>query len=61
MPRDSKSEQRFTCPITKGIMVYPVMAGGRSYEESALLQWLQNHSTAPLTNEPLHESNLQPN
>lgn len=40
----------FLCPITQSIMTDPVMCGdGYTYERSAITQWLQSHSTSPMT------------
>lgn len=43
-----------TCPITQTIMIDPVMASdGRTYERSAIVQWMTTHNTSPMTRERL--------
>ena len=40
----------------------PVIASdGRTYERSAITQWLTQHSTSPLTREPMSITGLQTN
>jgi U-box domain len=34
---------------------------GHSYEQSAITQWLQSHSTSPVTGQPLATAELLPN
>ena len=52
----------FLCPITCDVMDRPVVAAdGHSYELEAITQWLQSHTTSPLTNAPLHNTGLIPN
>jgi hypothetical protein len=52
----------FLCPITLELMVSPVMAAdGHSYEQSAIEEWLEAHSTSPKTNEELPHVHLVPN
>ena len=34
---------------------------GHSYEQSAIAQWLQAHSTSPVTGQPLATADLLPN
>jgi hypothetical protein len=42
----------FLCPITYGIMEDPVMAPDTyTYERSAIVTWLQQHHTSPMTRE----------
>ena len=37
------------CPLTKRVMVDPVVAeDGRTYEKAAILNWLEEHTTSPL-------------
>ena len=45
------------CPITHALMQDPVMiADGYSYERSAILRWLSEHTTSPVTGQVLaHE------
>jgi hypothetical protein len=35
-------------------------ADGHTYERKAIEQWLQEHNTSPLTNQPLEHKNLVP-
>lgn len=54
----------FFCPITQDLMRDPVLIGdGHTYERSAIEQWLQGHSTSPMTNAPLDSRarNMVPN
>lgn len=52
----------FICPITQEVMSEPVMAAdGYTYESSAISQWLQAHTTSPMTNDPLPNTHLTPN
>lgn len=40
------------CPITMEVMTQPVLASdGNAYERSAILRWLSEHHTSPLTGE----------
>lgn len=40
----------FLCPITQSIMTDPVMCSdGYTYERVAIMQWLSNHNTSPIT------------
>ena len=34
---------------------------GHSYEQFAITQWLQSHSTSPVTGQPLATADLLPN
>jgi hypothetical protein len=52
----------FLCPITCDMMDRPVVAAdGHSYELEAIKQWLESHTTSPLTNAALHTTVLIPN
>jgi len=43
-------EERFKCPITERMFIYPVKAAdGNTYEENAIQMWLKFHSSSPLT------------
>ena len=54
--------EAFMCPITSELMADPVStADGFSYEREAITTWLEEHSTSPLTNEPLKHRELIPN
>ena len=50
--------ESITCPITRDIMREPVVArDGQTYEKSAIIEWLSNHSNSPITNDPLSINN----
>lgn len=50
------------CPITRELLVDPVMAqDGHTYEKSALLRHLECSNRSPMTNEPLLHNVLQEN
>ena len=50
------------CPITKQAMTDPVMdPDGNSYEKSAIMAWLTQHGTSPITRKPLTAAQLVPN
>jgi len=52
----------FLCPITRDVMYEPVLDGeGNTYERSALLTWLSNHSTSPVSRQPLTAHMVTPN
>jgi U-box domain len=55
----------YMCPITKDVMVDPVMnRSGRSYERTAILEWItssQHGPYCPITKETLHIKDLIPN
>ncbi|EKX48382.1 hypothetical protein GUITHDRAFT_136887 [Guillardia theta CCMP2712] len=53
----------FRCPITQEVMRDPhiVAETGLSYEKSAIVQWLQDHNTDPLTNLRLKSKQIIPN
>ena len=52
----------FLCPITHSIMSDPVLASdGRTYEREAITEWLEKHSTSPVTREELTSTGLTPN
>jgi len=52
----------FLCPITKMLMSDPVCtADGHTFENTAITQWLQAHSTSPLTGLPLTHKTLTKN
>ena len=43
-------------------MVDPVIAAdGHTYERAAIQDWLQTHSTSPVTSLPLNHTRLVPN
>ena len=44
------------------ILADPVIAAdGRTYERAAMVEWLQHHSTSPVTGEELLHKRLVPN
>ena len=50
------------CPITSQIMTDPVMIeSGNTYEREAILKWLKNNNTDPLTNDKLNSKTVTPN
>lgn len=50
------------CPITRSQLVDPVMdPEGNSYSRHAIVEWLSNHHTSPITRTPLTVSQLVPN
>ena len=52
----------YYCPITGEIINDPVVDNqGISYERSAIETWLQDHSTSPVTMQPLITTDLRPN
>ncbi|KAK3232765.1 hypothetical protein CYMTET_56893 [Cymbomonas tetramitiformis] len=59
---DPGTNQHFLCPITYEIMKDPVVAAdGHTYESSAIVRWLQHHSTSPMTGQRLRTCELTPN
>ena len=45
---------RTVCPLTKKIIINPVIASdGYNYEKKILEEWLLNNKTSPITNEEL--------
>lgn len=59
---DDDIPDEFECPITKMVMEDPVIAAdGRSYERSAIEEWLELHTTSPMTNKVLSHRWLTPN
>jgi hypothetical protein len=59
---DDNIPDHFLCPITKMIMIDPVLdAYGHSYEKAAMEQWLSNHDTCPVTGALLPNNTLTKN
>jgi len=60
---DSKTTpEYFLCPITGCLMRQPAMTpDGVTYDYDAIVEWLQNKSTDPSTNQPLNVGDLCPN
>ena len=49
-----KEEEKYLCPITREIMVEPVVdALGNTYDKAAIKEWLETHDTSPKTNQQL--------
>ena len=49
------------CPITKEIMVEPVITqDGFMYEKYAILKWFQSHDTSPISNIKLNNKSITP-
>jgi hypothetical protein len=54
--------EHFLCPITQEIMTDPVLTcDGHTYERASIAEWLQTHSTAPITGAELENKALIPN
>lgn len=52
----------FCCPITKVLMVEPVIAAdGHTYEKAAIETWLQQHTISPVTGDFLAHTCIVPN
>ncbi|CAF3282288.1 unnamed protein product [Rotaria sp. Silwood2] len=50
------------CPITFSLFRDPVVAeDGHTYERQAIIDWIQNNSTSPLTREPITIAGLRSN
>lgn len=59
---DGDVPEQFLCPIKCDVMEDPCTASdGHVYERYYIEQWLQNHSTSPMTNEPLPNKRLVTN
>jgi len=51
--------QEFICPLTLDIMVEPLLSQeGHNYDREAILRWVAEHGTSPLTRSPLRLSQL---
>eukprot|EP01125_Pyxidicula_operculata_P002073 TRINITY_DN12025_c0_g1_i1.p1 TRINITY_DN12025_c0_g1~~TRINITY_DN12025_c0_g1_i1.p1 ORF type:complete len:813 (-),score=221.78 TRINITY_DN12025_c0_g1_i1:118-2556(-) len=54
--------EAFFCPITRALMVDPVMdPEGNTYERNAIEEWLTKNKVSPITRTPLQQSDLIPN
>jgi hypothetical protein len=52
----------FICPITQDIMIDPVICSdGITYEKNAIIRWLVNNNTSPVTRQSIEKSNIIPN
>ncbi|KAJ3085923.1 hypothetical protein HK102_013684, partial [Quaeritorhiza haematococci] len=67
MPSTSQPQQPLEntviCPITHELMTDPVLltVDGRTYERSAIEEWIRTHGTSPVTREPATVGDLVPN
>jgi hypothetical protein len=52
LPDDVEIPLELICPITRTILVDPVLLHGRHFSREPLLKWLKTHKTNPLTNLP---------
>ncbi len=60
MTSSAKSNDDLICPITLQIFRDPVIAGdGHTYERAAIVRWILEHGTSPLTRQPLNLNELQ--
>ena len=54
--------ESFHCPITLALFNDPVVAqDGHTYEREAIVQWIRQHGTSPMTRQPLSLESLNPN
>lgn len=52
----------YTCPISLEIMVEPVITKqGYTFEKNAILNWLRDHRTCPISREVIFATDLVPN
>ena len=52
-----KEEEKYLCPITREIMVEPVVdALGNTYDKAAIKEWLETNDTSPKTKMQLPQS-----
>ena len=52
----------FLCPITRQVMTDPVCdSEGNSFEREAIVSWLSEHGTSPITRTPMDVASLVPN
>jgi serine/threonine protein kinase len=50
------------CPITLALFTDPVVAqDGHTYEREAIVEWIRQHGTSPMTRQPLSLEHLYPN
>lgn len=57
-----RAPKGFLCPLTMEVMFEPVLdAEGNTYERMAILEWLKQHPTSPVSRQPLSERMLNPN
>jgi U-box domain len=54
--------EKYKCDLTKKLMSDPVMtASGSNFERKAILEYLENHDTCPVTQQPLFPSKVVTN
>ena len=59
--KNSVENDELICPITLRTFHDPVIAGdGHTYERSAIVRWINEHGTSPLTRQQLNVNELQP-
>ena len=57
-----KEDRSFHCPITGDLFQDPYIDHeGNTYERNAILEWLREHGTSPITRNPLRLEQLTPN
>ena len=58
----SSTHRLCVCPITKALFVDPVVAADtHTYERAAILEWLEQHNTSPLTSLKMEHRNVTGN
>ncbi len=58
--KENYGEANLICPLTRQIFQDPVLADdGHVYERTAIIQWISEHGTSPLTREPLSVDSLR--
>jgi hypothetical protein len=58
----SNVSEQLVCPITHTIISDPVIADdGYTYEKSAIITWITQKGTSPITRDPISISSLKPN
>ena len=54
--------EEYICPLTMDVMAEPLLSReGHNYEREAILNWVSEHGTSPLTRETLRPSHLVAN
>ncbi|CAF4149729.1 unnamed protein product, partial [Adineta steineri] len=62
VPQNRPEEYDLVCPITLRVFRDPVTAAdGHTYERQAIVRWIKEHGTSPLTRQPLNIDDLLPN
>ena len=58
----ASAPEEYLCPINLTLMSDPVIGSdGRSYERSAITQWLRSNPHSPITRQPMTIGSLKPN